>query len=211
MKRGIYLFTLAIAVLLGFALAIGSTIGQGFISPGAMAAGGAMTQIARTVLGSPAATVTFSSLGSYSHLQLVVDGRCDGAIAGDLVYLQVNGDTGINYAYQYAGGSGLAPATNAAAATAQGYIGTTTCASSLTNAPGVINFTLEDYGGTTFLKEGTGTASEIITNSFSGTPTFVGTFFWIWNSTSAITSLTVGMAGGSNWVTGSTFTLYGLQ
>lgn len=40
MKRGIYLFTLAIAVLLGFALAIGSTIGQAFISGGVAAATG---------------------------------------------------------------------------------------------------------------------------------------------------------------------------
>jgi len=32
MKRPIYLFTLAVCVLLGFALAIGSTIGQGFIT-----------------------------------------------------------------------------------------------------------------------------------------------------------------------------------
>jgi hypothetical protein len=57
MKRLAFILILAVAVLLGFALAIGSTIGQGFISVGALAAsayatieqaGSALTQ--RTVL-----------------------------------------------------------------------------------------------------------------------------------------------------------------
>ena len=211
MKRGIYLFTLLTAVLLGFALAIGSTIGQGFLSIGSSAASGAVTQIARTVLASPTATVTFSSLGSYNHLQLVINARCSGAVAGDFIYLESNADTGMNYQWQYTGATGVSPAANSSANTAQGDIGLITCASGPANASGTANFTLPDYGGTTFSKQGTGTTGYVTTSTFTGTPQFVGAFYWLWNSTSAITSITVGMNGGSNFVTGSTFTLYGLQ
>ena len=73
MKRIVFILTLAVAVLLGFAIAIGSTIGQGFISVGALAAsayatiqqaGSALTQ--RTILNfvSGATCVDNSGAGS---------------------------------------------------------------------------------------------------------------------------------------------------
>jgi hypothetical protein len=172
--------------------------------------GGAFTQIARTVLGSPSATVTFSSLGSFNHLQLVINAACSGAVTGDFVDLQANGDAGSNYQWQYAGAIGGSTNTFHGSGTATGHIGNVSCASAPANAQGIVNFTLEDYATTTFSKQGTGTTGYVADTVYTGN-LFNATFYWIWTSTSAITSIVLSLTGGSNFITGSTFTLYGLN
>ena len=54
--------------------------------------------IATTYLEAAAASVTFSSLGSYEHLQIRVSGRHNGSGGGGAsIYIRFNGDTGSNY------------------------------------------------------------------------------------------------------------------
>jgi hypothetical protein len=54
--------------------------------------------IATTYLEADAASVTFSSLGSYEHLQIRVSGRHNNSGGGgSSIYIRFNGDTGSNY------------------------------------------------------------------------------------------------------------------
>lgn len=131
-------------------------------------------------------------------------------MAGDFVYLQANGDAAANYEYQYGGAVGLGFSGNGFEDASEADIGLVNCQSAVTNAPGTINFTLPEYGGSTFTKQGTGTTGNFNTNSLTGS-LFVGTFYWSWNSTTPITSITMGLNGGTNFVVGTTFTLYGLD
>ena len=194
---------LALSLLLALPLAAQYT-------PPSGGAAVAVTIIARLVVGSPAATVTFSSLGTAHHLQIVISGQCSGAVAGDFVYLQANGDAAANYEYQWAGAVGLAFNGDGFEDVSEADIGLLNCQSAVTNAPGTINFTLPEYGGSTFTKQGTGTTGNFNTNSLAGS-LFVGTFYWSWNSTTPMTAITMGLNGGTNFVTGTTFTLYGLD
>ena len=41
--------------------------------------------------------------------------------------------------------------------------------------------------------------------------TYIFQSWWEWQSTAAITSILIGTSGGSNFIVGSTFTLYGMK
>ena len=70
--------------------------------------------------------------------------------------------------------------------------------------------TFVNYAATTFLKKafahnGTVIGASVTNNMFSIDR------MWRWGSTSAITSLVFGLTGGGNFITGSRFTLYGIN
>ena len=146
------------------------------------------TPIATTTLGSAAASYTFSSIPStYTDLILVVTaGNSAGANYSGTI--QFNGDTGTNYSYTevYTSGS-----------SALSYRATN---STLTAAPAIIQ--VQNYSNTTTYKTalaraGTGTSVEMV----------VG----LWRSTSAINSIKVLSEGATNFIVGSTLTLYGIS
>ena len=62
--------------------------------------------IATTYLEADAASVTFSSLGSYEHLQIRLSWRTTRASALERCLMQFNGDTGTNYSQHRMHGSG---------------------------------------------------------------------------------------------------------
>ncbi len=172
------------------------------------AGSGGMTLISNQVLGSAAATVSFNSLGSYTNLRLVIVAACSGAVGNDDLFIQVNGDTGSNYSRQYLlGNQGTASAgqTLSAAKVGAGI----PCASAISNNPASLDIIIPAYSGTTFLKLANITGNYVSSGSTNSLGTY--TIAWKWNSTSAITSILLGMAGGSNFVTGSSFSLYGMQ
>ena len=78
-----------------------------------------MEAIATTYLEADAASVTFSSLGSYEHLQIRGGAHTDAAGAGyNAFYIQFNGDTGTNYSVHYMRGYN---GTNTAETAVTGY------------------------------------------------------------------------------------------
>ncbi len=173
--------------------------------------GGAMTLISDQLLGSPAATVTFSSIsGSYKHLKIFIQAACSGAVGNDGMYMQANGDTGANYSRQYSIVGGSAAATNGqtlSSATGAGFpiVG----ASGFTNGAGLVEITIPNYVGTTFLKQANMYGQYWTASAQSN---FVMlSLMWYWASTAAITQLVFGPASGSNFITGSRFTLYGIS
>lgn len=164
-----------------------------------------LVQIAQTVLASPAATITFSSIpGTYSNLQLVINGQTANTSADD-VLCRFNSDTGANYDWNYfffntVTGNG----TNQAQTSA--HCANVASNSTSATSPGGASIDIQNYAGTTFYKILTAyntayTGSAMSSTLFSGR----------WRSTSAITSITLATASGSNFSAGTVATLYGLQ
>lgn len=169
--------------------------------------GGAMVFIAEQILGSNAASVTFSSIsGTYRHLLLVAGLRSTYTAATvELVALRLNGDTG---ATQY----GAAFVNNTTAVDFYGNESSGVCgyaisshASNNASAMSGLRITIIDYARTSwwkpFLAEGA-TPQESLGSQRAG---------GMWKSTAAVTSLTLLLRSGGNFQTGSVFTLYGIE
>jgi hypothetical protein len=159
------------------------------------------SSIAYTVLGSPAASITFSSISSaYSDLRLVLSGMATGTVN---LYLQINGDTAGNYSYRYVGGSGAA----ASSASSQGVtqilvIGE--IASMSTTIPSMATLDFLQYKNTGMYKDVLITSAN--DNNGSGeTTASIG----LWRSTSAITSVVIS-TNSSTLATGFTAELIGI-
>jgi len=174
--------------------------------------GGGMTLISRQTLGSPASSVTFSSIsGGFTDLQMFINSSSSttGA-ANDSVLMTFNGDTTANYAIdfnQVVAGSLSGGKLDSQTSMIACQIGTNQFG---TNEPGQCTIIINNYAGTTFLKQFTAQAELP-----EGTPIisaqralyYIG---GVWNSTAAITSITLTSSTG-NFVTGSVFELYGIN
>ena len=169
-----------------------------------------MVRLAQQVLSSPAATVTFAGIGgSFSGLQIAVTARASASATAEDMYMQFNGDTSADYSRQYIGASGGSTGAGQTTSTAQASIVFISAANALANAPVSAEIWSPAYAGTTFRKEAFSTAGGITGSGVSGI--YNQNESVDWSSTAAITSITFGVVGGSNFVTGSTFTLYALQ
>lgn len=162
-----------------------------------MAAGKTYEPLATQTLGSNQASVTFSSIsGSYTDLVLIVNGGQSVATANG--GLQFNGDTGSNYSQTYLRGNGSTAsgtrASNEAILRIDG-IGWPTS----NNANSIIQ--IQNYSNTTTYK----TVLTRFNAAVYGTEAIVG----LWRSTSAINQIVV-KSEAYAWLSGSTFTLYGI-
>ena len=163
-----------------------------------MAAGKTYEPIATNTLGSNQASVTFNSFSGYTDLILVCVAK--GASAQS-VRMQFNSDTGSNYStinlFANLFGAPSASSSNSTNETSiragynQNGLSTTdflTC---------IIQ--LQNYSNNTTYKT-------ILSRSEKAVNAAVG----LWRSTSAITSIVLFPAGPSDFISGSTFTLYGI-
>ena len=175
-----------------------------FVTIAASGGSSDFVKITEIVVGSAVPTVTFSSIpATYRNLKLVVTGRTDAA--GTDYTVTFNGDTGANYqavlAFNGSGAGASATFSQNSAA-----IGSTASSSAPANQAGVSEIMVYDYAGTTFFKSVTG-----MTHRLDGVATaYIIWYAATWNSTSAINTIALA-AGAGNFVTGSTFTLYGMK
>ena len=153
--------------------------------------------IATTTLGSAASSVTFSSIaGTYTDLIMASAVKLDitGAYA---MGMQFNSDTGTNYSFTYVIGTGSVAASNRG--TAQTYAvygnGDTDWGNSLVS--------IQNYSNATTFK----TCIARNNNTNNSAQAYVN----LWRNTAAITSIKIMSQSGSNFVAGSTFTLYGIK
>ena len=153
------------------------------------------TPIATTTLGSAASSVTFSSIsGSYTDLRIVYATTASGD-AGN--YLRFNSDSGSNYSRTNLYGNGSSAGSDRQS-NVTGIYGPFTMSSAITsNTIDIMNYSNSTTYKTCLVRAGAANNSTLAT---------VG----LWRSTSAITSILI-TCDGANFVSGSTFTLYGVK
>ena len=149
-------------------------------------------------LGSSQATITFSSIPStYKHLQIRYSANCT-ATGNPIV--RFNSDTGSNYAWHIVYGNGTSAAAVAGATQSFMYLGTTYQNTSVFNG-GVID--ILDYASSNKTK-----TMRALCGAENNSAGEVGLFSGLWNSTSAISSVTITLA---NFTQYSSFALYGIK
>jgi hypothetical protein len=150
-----------------------------------------------------ASSVTFSSIpATYSSLQV----RISYLATATKLFLQPNGDTNTaNFARHALFGDGSTVSALGAAASTSPFITNLGADSSTTN-PTVVIIDIHDYASTT--KNKTVRVFTGIDNNGSGA---VNLNSILWMSTTAISSLVIPNQNGTNYNTGSTFSLYGIK
>lgn len=176
-----------------------------FATAGAGGAAGSFDLLETQVLGSNTASVTFSSLSTYSnyqHFQLRVTARMSFSDPERSLVLRFNADTASNYNNHGLFGNGSSAGSFYFADT---YIsiGSFPAANATANAfgPGVIDI-LDPYE----------TTKNKTVRSLAGTPTTpqISLRSGLWRNTAAVSSITL-LDPTSNLVTGSRFSLYGIK
>jgi hypothetical protein len=188
---------------------LNSLIGIIASSGGEAAAGNSYESIATVTVGSGGtSSITFSSIPStYQHLQVRAIGRSNRSATGEFIKFTMNSDTGSNYADHSlnAGGGGNAfgdAATSAAFIRVNRFAGSTANA----NVFGVFVLDLLDYANTSKYK----TIRELGGCDNNGD----GDIFYnsgLWQSTSAVNSLTFTVGGGTLFSQYTQFALYGIK
>lgn len=162
-----------------------------------MAAGATYVPISTQTLGSASASVTFSSIPS-TYTDLVLE-CVFGVTAGTDLQLQFNGDTASNYSSTRVVANGTtAASTNTTSLT---YIQPRTPANQPSTVSTTWRININSYANTT--------SNKTTISRYDSATVFTEADVGLWRSTSAITSLIV-TANSSTFVTGSTFTLYGI-
>ena len=164
-----------------------------------MPAGNTYEPIATTTLGTAASSVTFSSItGTYTDLVLIVNGAI--ASGAQDIWVQVNGDTGSNYSRTNLYGTGSVAGSTRLTSQTKYAMNDAAALDSTYQFNSIMQFM--NYSNTTTYK----TMLERANNAARGVDAGVH----LWRSTAAITSILVYNSGGTNYVVGSTFTLYGI-
>jgi hypothetical protein len=160
-------------------------------------------------LSSSAASVTFSNLEQYSdyqHLQVRYTSRVSETIGGaGTFYVNLNSDTGANYARHQLRGNGSSVSSSSLTSTASPDVGFTTGAESAANIFGVGSIDILDpfeTTKTTTIRSLTGLSSNYNTVCLGSV---------VWLNTAALTSLQFETYGAHNFVGGSRFSLYGIK
>lgn len=160
--------------------------------------------IATTTLGSNQTTVSFTSIsGSFTDLILVCNARSATASLSDTYLMTFNGDTANNYSRTRLLGTGSAASsgnrTSAPNIDFEGMAG----ANAASDVFQIAKVQIQNYSNTTTNK------TTLIRGDDSNN--YVLATVGLWRSTSAITSISLATSSGAQFVTGSTFTLYGIK
>jgi hypothetical protein len=172
--------------------------------------------IATSTLGSSASSVTFSSIaGTYTDLVLVASIRSDTVTYNNMNFpiLRFNGDStsGLySVTSLYSRDTGGGDTANSGRASGQNEINfggvVTTSMSASTFSPWIAHFL--NYSNTTTYKTVLNRIASVSNLTTSdGASAGVG----LWKNTAAITSISLTATSSGNFVTGSTFTLYGIK
>jgi len=163
--------------------------------------------IATTYLEADAASVTFSSLGSYEHLQIRLSWRTTRASALERCLMQFNGDTGTNYSQHRMHGSGTTEGSS-------GNISQTGVFAAYWGPTSVDDATM--YGSAVCdildYRNGSKNTTTMASGGTAGMGTPYVTFqSGLWDNVAAVTSIVLLPGSGSDFTRGSEFTLYGLN
>ncbi len=175
-------------------------------------AGGGVVRIAQTITSGSATTVSFSSIpATYSQLQVTYSGQDTKNTVGDVQFrLEINGDTtAANYSVeQFHDATGGAGGAGTVASTTSGVgIGSIPGVSANANAVGAGEILIPNYARTTFQK--VIFARNMVISAAGPVTTIYSGMGFVWKNTAAINALLF-TSGGTAFVDGTTFTLYGI-
>lgn len=172
---------------------------------------GTFDSIATTTLTSTTASITFSSIPqTYTHLQIRGISRCNRAVAyGSSMQAQFNGDTGANYwQYHYIYGDGTSAGGGAGNLTTQSLVGFSLGSNALANAFNTTIIDILDYKNTNKYKVIRSSDGSDTNGNHPGQASFISSN---WNSTSAITSITIYPTTAFSFLQYSSYALYGIK
>lgn len=155
------------------------------------------------VLSQSTSSVTFDNLptSGYTDLKIVASARSDRADLSDNIIISFNGSTA-NLSYRYLQGSG----TSAYSSTSTtGYVGTQGASTSTAKTFGNAEYYIPNYRSGDYKSVSSDSIDE--TNAAGAYQTLVAQ---LWSNTAAITSINLKPQVGSNFVTNSTFSIYGV-
>ena len=164
-------------------------------------------------------SVTFSSLGSYEHLQLRICAKTDRTDASNSdVALNFNGDGGSNYSYFRMIGSEAAASVDKQAGYTYIKMSSIQAGAVMSGAVnyGAICADILDYRNVSMNTSVRGTSgiNRIFSSLLGGSRAIVFSGLWVKTGgyvSAAVTSIVLTPLGGSNFTRGSVFTLYGIQ
>ena len=168
--------------------------------------------IATTYLEADAASVTFSSLGSYEHLQLRISAKSarSTSYTNDDIKLNLNGDTGSNYSYHRMTGEDTTEGATGSASDSYIKVSSVQSDAGLSGAA--------NYGGLVvdiFDYADDGNKNTTVMGMSGLTEAPIGknrvTFFMgLWNNTDDVISIVLAPVNG-DFIRGSEFSLFGLN
>jgi hypothetical protein len=173
---------------------------------GAAGGGGSYDLLETTVLGSSAASVTFSNLGNYSaykHLQIRAVTRGDVATSDYNIKVTLNSDTGSNYAFHNIRGNGST--VTSAASTSQAFM-----AAFLTMGTSVADIWPAAVVDILDFNNANKNTTIRSLNGWAGSANAIHLRSGFWNNTAAVTTITLTPNSG-NLITGSRISLYGYK
>lgn len=161
--------------------------------------------IAQTTLGSPTATVTFSSIPTeFTHLHLALTVRTSVASTLSNAAIQFNGDSGAHYDWALVSVSTTPTTGNGGAAAATSIVlGGMSAASQAAGIYTRVKLELPNYADATLVSK-----NMFGQSAGPSTPLYVASGHWFPTSAAAISSIALTATGG-NWATSSVFSLYG--
>lgn len=197
-----------------------SPILLGILDQGGVAvAGSSYESIATTTLTGTQSSVTFTEAGgawaSYKHIQIRCMAKGTGSAGEDRFSMEVrfNSDTGSNYSRHNLFGNGSTASASGESSQTSAWGGTSWIPDSYStyaNIFGVAVVDVLDFKSTSKYKT-IRTLAGFNTNGSNTTGNNINLSSGLWQSTSAITSITLICDQGQSFISGSTFALYGIK
>ena len=165
------------------------------------------TLISSNTLSASAASVTFSSIPStYTDLVLRVSARTD-VNANDQIVLQINTDTGTNYSKTRLYGNGASAGSGQYSNSAPSYTGYNLVGSGATAS----TFSNAEFYIPNYTSSANKPISQFGVEETNATTAYMSADAILWRGTSAITQLVLSSFQSGNFVSGSSFYLYGIK
>ena len=165
------------------------------------------TLISSQVLASSAASVTFSSIpATYTDLVLRVSARGD-VNAADQITLQINTDTSTNYSATRLFGNGASAGSGVYSTSAPSYTGYNLVGSGAT----ANTFSNAEFYIPNYTSSANKPISQFGVEETNATTAYLSTNAILWRGTSAVNQLVLTSFQSANFISGSSFYLYGIK
>jgi hypothetical protein len=168
------------------------------------------TLIEAQTLASSAASVTFSSIpATYTDLFIKFAARSDRAAQSDDLAVNFNSDTATNYSQTdvYGGAGGVTGSSRNSNGTVLFVKRCVTGSTSTANTFGNSEFYMPSYT----VAQSKPASNFGVAENNSATDNIIDASALLWRNTAAVTSIAISPANGTNFVTGSSFYLYGIK